>query len=90
MTSVCSNMVLAGSTMSASRAVSVRNCSTTTRKSSERKASSTVFVSGFCGRQDYRAPPRRMRSGGSRVSSMARPRRAVEIETRTAVVCRGG
>ena len=58
--------------MSASRAVSVRNSSTTTRKSSARKARSTVGVSGFCGIGLPRST-QAMRSGGSHVASMCGP-----------------
>ncbi len=75
--------------MSASRAVSVMNCSTTTRKSSRRNASSTVFVSGFC----VTGLPRSIqatRSGGSCVASICGPNRAVEIDTRTIPSGRSG
>ena len=68
--------------MSASRAVSVMNSSTTTRKSRARNARTTVDVSGFCGMGLPRST-HAIFNGGSVVASICGPSIAVEIDTRT-------
>ena len=82
MTSVCSNRPLAGSTRSASRAVSVSRLSTTTRNSSAWKASRTLELSGFW----VSGLPRSTQaafSGGPSWAAMSRPSLAVDREQRT-------
>jgi hypothetical protein len=82
MTSVCSNRDLAGSTRSASRAVSVSRLSTTTRNSRARKASRTRAVSGFW----VSGLPRSTQaafSGGPSWAAMSRPSRAAATVQRT-------